>query len=332
MSQRSLFESGPEPSISSPAVSPVPTSPLRGKAPDSPASSPASGARCSGLSEESRRLGSSLRTFLRFALAGRSRWSLIWRRAAIPSCHLSWWVLGRQGLRTEETESGSSPAAWGTPRVATHGGHGRARSDEKARLEDQVHEEWATPRSSDAERGRDGRRGPESQRQGGPCLMEQLLEWPTPTATTYGSSNNGDPGDGRGAYAKAGKPSLEGCAREEWPTPMARDWRSTQASPQTHAKNARPLSEVVGLDGQPDAESASTPGSPREWCTPTRRDDKGPGPEHTKGGRDLAKDAAGKLNPDWVEALMGAPPGWTDLPDETVSALWATRTRRTSRS
>lgn len=49
---------------------------------------------------------------------------------------------------------------------------------------------------------------------------ESSGEWPTPTATPYGSSNNGSPGDGREAYATAGKPSLENMARE-WVTPTA---------------------------------------------------------------------------------------------------------------
>lgn len=48
-----------------------------------------------------------------------------------------------------------------------------------------------------------------------------LDEWPTPTATPYGSSNNGCPGDGRETYATAGKPSLETMARPEWVTPTA---------------------------------------------------------------------------------------------------------------
>lgn len=48
--------------------------------------------------------------------------------------------------------------------------------------------------------------------------------YPTPTATTYGTRNNGDPGDGRGAYATAGAPSLETMARsgELYPTPTRR--------------------------------------------------------------------------------------------------------------
>lgn len=36
---------------------------------------------------------------------------------------------------------------------------------------------------------------------------------PTPTAARFGTSNNGDPGDGRGAYAQKGKPSLSTLAQ-----------------------------------------------------------------------------------------------------------------------
>jgi hypothetical protein len=45
---------------------------------------------------------------------------------------------------------------------------------------------------------------------------------PTPTASTYGSTNNGDPHDGRGAYRTKGKPSLATMAKRGlWPTPLA---------------------------------------------------------------------------------------------------------------
>lgn len=198
---------------------------------------------------------------------------------------------------------------WGTPRAGTHGGMGRDRGDNKARLEDQIHEEWATPRSS--AHARNAR----------PLSEAGLSDWPTPTAADADRASE--------KYAR-GNPTLRGAAAQEWPTPRANDPEKRGNFDTASRRNGLPA--AVGQGGQPDAESGSGHGSPREWCTPTRRDEKGPGPEHTKGGRDLAKDAAGKLNPDWVEALMGAPPGWTDLPAETVSELWATRTRRTSRS
>ena len=35
--------------------------------------------------------------------------------------------------------------------------------------------------------------------------------------------------------------------------------------------------------------------------------------------------AGGYLNPAWVEALMGAPPGWTELPEEIARELYVRR-------
>lgn len=50
------------------------------------------------------------------------------------------------------------------------------------------------------------------------------------------------------------------------------------------------------------------------FATPNTRDHKGEsGFEHQ---RSLTKDIRGKLNPDWVECLMGWPVGWSQLPDE----------------
>lgn len=51
------------------------------------------------------------------------------------------------------------------------------------------------------------------------------FDWPTPTATPYGSSNNGCPGDGRAEFATKGAPSLETLALASWQTPTAADHR-----------------------------------------------------------------------------------------------------------
>lgn len=87
----------------------------------------------------------------------------------------------------------------------------------------------------------------------GPGASSSVLRGPlpTPTASRYGTRNNGDPRDGRGSYRTAGSPSLDTMAARgqlpgPLPTPMARDWRSGRASAETHAKNSRPLSEVAG--------------------------------------------------------------------------------------
>lgn len=45
--------------------------------------------------------------------------------------------------------------------------------------------------------------------------------------------------------------------------------------------------------------------------TLTARDEKGPGPRHTRGGRDLPSTLGGHLSPEWCEVFMGFPAFWT---------------------
>lgn len=52
-------------------------------------------------------------------------------------------------------------------------------------------------------------------------------------------------------------------------------------------------------------------------ATLTARDAKGPGPTHTRGGRDLPSEVGGHLSPHFAEWLMGFPEDWTAL--ETAS-------------
>lgn len=96
-----------------------------------------------------------------------------------------------------------------------------------------------------------------------------------------------------------------------WPTPSARDWRSGKASEETHAKNSRPLNEVVTRD------------EILKWPTTTAVTDTGGAALCKWGGsgsRQMMRDGGvsekelnGALNPDWVEWLMGWPIGWTSL-------------------
>lgn len=62
---------------------------------------------------------------------------------------------------------------------------------------------------------------------------------PTPTATPYGSSGNGCPGDGRTSYAHAGTLSLQGLLA----TPKPSDVRSGKVADSTFDRNSRPLRE-----------------------------------------------------------------------------------------
>jgi hypothetical protein len=154
--------------------------------------------------------------------------------------------------------------------------------------------------------------------------------WPTPTAEqfNYGEdpatwleraerlrqkhNNQNGAGMPLGIAAK--------LASDQWPTPTARDHRSVHATPETHAKRARPLSETVGL-----------------WATPTVADTEG-GRLNRSGARqdelllrgqakalhsrqdqgtsppgETSSPYALTLNPLFVEWLMGWPQGFTAL-------------------
>ena len=128
---------------------------------------------------------------------------------------------------------------------------------------------------------------------------------PTPTAQQYGTSQNGKRSDGT-TYKQAGKPSLHTMARHNlWPTPTV------------HGNyNKKGISKKAG-DGLATAVKKMRP-------TPRASEWKGTGPLGSKShNHRVAKgylDAtvqevnqeSGKLNPAWVEWLMGFPIGWTE--------------------
>lgn len=109
--------------------------------------------------------------------------------------------------------------------------------------------------------------------------------WPTPTAASYGTRNNGNPHDGREAYATKGSPSLDTLARR-WPTPTAGDAKSSGARNLTGSKAHAGVSPT----------DAATRGA----STVSRRD-------RTAWGYGMV------LNPRFVEAMMGFPTGWCHL-------------------
>ena len=81
---------------------------------------------------------------------------------------------------------------------------------------------------------------------------------------------------------------------KSWPTPAQRDYKNV-GTPESYSvrreSHCQPLPEVV-INGQADQEKSSTSGKSQE--------------------------SPGKLNPNWVEQLMGLPLGWTQLPIEWI--------------
>lgn len=161
------------------------------------------------------------------------------------------------------------------------------------RISESACSSWRTPQAQDAKSGR--------MQQGVQYNLTHQVLWPTPLSS---DSEHGGPNskDRRGRYHLTGlvhqetwptptaidagsgrvnrsaspgareRPTLALLTRKSWPTPIAGDYRNGKHSEQTWKRNARPLNETV---------TAYSPS------------------------------ASGRLNPDWVEALMGLPIGWT---------------------
>jgi len=142
---------------------------------------------------------------------------------------------------------------------------------------------WATPQASDHIEG--ARTAKESNQK---CLGRDLnqMNWPTPRAGNPGSRKPGTGGKILAEEAKnhAGPPAPEksntsGKNHGSWPTASARDWKDNGTTKPNSIGKTRGFSL-----GQKMVET-STPG---------------------------------KLNPDWVEQLMGLEVGWTQLPTEWI--------------
>jgi hypothetical protein len=139
---------------------------------------------------------------------------------------------------------------------------------------------------------------------------------PTPTASEYGSSNNGTR-DGVTPFAIPKKPSLSTLARKFIPTPRASD--GEKGGPNQVQGGVPSLSAMA-------ARFMPTPAA-RDWkdgLTPKR---------HSRNSPTVAVAVAeaghpGYLNPHFVEAMQGFPIGWTNCEEWATRALLPSTARR----
>ena len=140
-------------------------------------------------------------------------------------------------------------------------------------------------------------------------LLPKPLFFPTPTTQEKEHNNMEITETGRGKFIMNGKNShsinLADTVRL-FPTPRASD------------------AEHGGPNQRDRQGNYALPGAVAHWPTP-RAGNPGSRP-NGKGGKILAEEVkrsvpqvSGQLNPDWVEALMGYPHGWTDINKKEVS-------------
>jgi len=213
-----------------------------------------------------------------------------------------------------------------------------------AKLRDAVihHEQnWATPNIC----GNHNRKG--ASKTSGDGLSTQVKNWATPQ--TF-DSNNLVRTPEKLAQTRAEKNA--GCmnlreqvhypdmdhsrkAAQNWPTATARDWKGCgNATTRKDGKHRLDTLESVIKYGHPDQANPNTTGKNQEsWPTPRANKVH---PQITEENREhlanrkkanLEEDiaghcgkATGRLNPNWVEHLMGLPVGWTQLPTEWIDS------------
>ena len=100
-------------------------------------------------------------------------------------------------------------------------------------------------------------------------------------------------------------------AAKNWPTVTVGE-EKYRIKGNSQASKCLSAMAVRGELGHPDQANPNTNGKNREsWPTP--RETMSRDATYDRGKGNLGEVAQGKLNPDWVEHLMGLPAGWTDL-------------------
>jgi hypothetical protein len=142
---------------------------------------------------------------------------------------------------TEETDSGLLPTpsaqSYGSNQGGAAGRTGRVRYSLESMARSGL---WPTPTVNDSRNGANRtaqRSNPNSKHHDGLTLVDAVRLWPTPRA-----SDCRGPQQGKNAQ---GGLNLNTAVRL-LATPTSRDWPCRNASPETLARNSRPLSEQIG--------------------------------------------------------------------------------------
>lgn len=140
----------------------------------------------------------------------------------------------------------------------------------------------------------------------GELVAEELARM-YPTPTVCGNNNNiTGAGMGLGTFIKV----IEGveCRQTVWPTPCATDYKGPGSS-----GTPRDRLDYAIERGQTKSNTYPTPRA-LSLCGGTGAFEKIQANENlTEGDKKALSSTGGRLNPDWVEWLMGWPVGWTDI-------------------
>ena len=179
-------------------------------------------------------------------------------------------------LRTSDTDTAANGSSfWPTPRALSGGPNSNRANRSSAGGPDlqEAAQNWPTPDANTSSYSGDGN---------GPNLREAAANWPTPVASDFKGSAR--PGQKKGQLAEA--------TEQLWSTPIAHDMRGERGAGQTTASNG--------------AGNGCLARESREWLQDLKNST--PGAPCSSAGRGSRP----RLNPLFVEWLMGFPFRWTD--------------------
>lgn len=158
---------------------------------------------------------------------------------------------------------------------------------------------WPTPIRSD-ETGGPTNQDAESHRRGRK-LSNEIRGWPTPLKMDAKDASHQDPDERR-------RTMTDVVRARGWPTPVKGDWKDSARHTTTTGvmHPGTMMTDAVRLHG------ASLPTGPQDPIPPIQ--DGPPGSSATL-----------VANPRFIEALQGAPAGWTDGPVKPESLAWEIR-------
>ena len=192
---------------------------------------------------------------------------------------------------TSATESGSLLP---TPTMQGLNGGSNSRKSAIAKGNWPPHSYWATPATSDGQRG--GTITDKMTGQSLPQMVNTPAKWPTPTV------QDSEQAGGKGCIASGKRGLSLHQATQLWPSPNARDWKDSGAS-----QGNRKFPNLGTQVHWPTPRSCSAMAA-----TLTDQSQRFPNLETVMAHTDQAT-IGGKLNPDWVEWLMNWPIKWSNL-------------------
>ena len=270
-----------------------------------------SGQQCAALLKKSGPLGSLARTCLESSKWRSTMCFLTWKLSATPHRRLLFRLVPSKP-RTSGKDAPFLPTPTAT--LADHGGPNQRDSSGRPGLQ-MAAMMWPTPAARDykGSNSMEHLTRDSQNRNHRDQLPNAVKLWPTPTArNSKGASNTS---------TRQGSPDLQTAVMFPTPTRFDATCGDLKGKEYTGTKHAMKLIQAAKMYPTPTT-GAGLCGGTGNYNQLKALEDAGEiTPEER---RSMAAGNGGQLNPDWVEALMGFPPGWTALESDGATGAGST--------